>query len=85
MNAELASTDVFVPLGGEEPPPDFAPYEAEFFYAGSAEDVVSHDKHLNEDGELGLALLCFLLDWLSMLYSLLCRVNANREPPSFHR
>ena len=37
--------------GSDEPPPDFAPYEAEFFETGSG-DIVSHDKHLNEDGTL---------------------------------
>ncbi|KAH8100670.1 hypothetical protein BXZ70DRAFT_1008159 [Cristinia sonorae] len=57
LNAELASSDVFVPLGGEEPPPEFTPYEAEYFYTGN-QDVVSHDKHLNDDGE---ALYRFLL------------------------
>ncbi|TCD69935.1 hypothetical protein EIP91_005759 [Steccherinum ochraceum] len=58
LNAELAREDVFVPLGGEEPPPEFTPYEAEFFLSGAAKDVVSHDPHLNEDGE---ALYRFLL------------------------
>ncbi|THH34005.1 hypothetical protein EUX98_g135 [Antrodiella citrinella] len=57
LNAELANSDVFVPLGGEEAPPEFTPYEAEFFLTGN-QDVVSHDTHLNKDGE---ALYRFLL------------------------
>ncbi|KAJ7634278.1 hypothetical protein DFH06DRAFT_1221572 [Mycena polygramma] len=43
--------------GGEEPPPDFTPYEAECFNTGSG-NIVSHDPHLNSDGE---ALYRFLL------------------------
>ncbi|KAJ7092700.1 hypothetical protein C8R44DRAFT_816319 [Mycena epipterygia] len=43
--------------GGEEPPPVFTPYEAECFNAGSG-SIVSHDPHLNCDGE---ALYRFLL------------------------
>ncbi|KAF9040595.1 hypothetical protein BJ165DRAFT_1530464 [Panaeolus papilionaceus] len=39
------------------PPPGFAPYSAEFFEIGY-EDIVSHDPHLNTDGE---ALYRFLL------------------------
>lgn len=35
------------PLG---PPPEFTPYEAEWFEVGQG-DVVSHDEHLNTDGE----------------------------------
>lgn len=40
----------FMPPGGEEPPPEFTPYEAEFFQ-GSYGEVISHDLHLNEDGK----------------------------------
>lgn len=47
-DGNLADSDVFVPPGGEEPPP-FTPYEAEFFVSGDS--IISHDKHLNEDGE----------------------------------
>ncbi|KAJ7706210.1 hypothetical protein B0H17DRAFT_616644 [Mycena rosella] len=43
--------------GGEEPPPVFTPYEAECFNTGSG-NIVSHDQHLNSDGE---ALYRFLL------------------------
>jgi hypothetical protein len=39
------------------PPPEFSPYEAEYFEVGY-NDVVSHDPHLNSDGE---ALYRFLL------------------------
>ena len=40
---------VYIPPGGEEPPPEFTPYEAEYFISGGKE-IVSHDPHLNEDG-----------------------------------
>lgn len=50
LNAELAGTDgFFVPSGGEEPPPQFTPYDAEYSWGWNGE-IVSHDKHLNEDG-----------------------------------
>ena len=32
------------------PPPDFTLYDAEFFEVGY-EDIVSHDPHLNTDGQ----------------------------------
>ncbi|CAL1695718.1 unnamed protein product [Somion occarium] len=54
---ELTNIDFPVPFGGEDPPPDFAPYEAEYFVT-SIGDIISHDEHLNEDGE---ALYRFLL------------------------
>lgn len=38
----------YIPPGGEEPPPEFTPYKAEFFISGK--EIVSHDPHLNEDG-----------------------------------
>ncbi|KAF8078651.1 hypothetical protein FPV67DRAFT_69073 [Lyophyllum atratum] len=41
----------------DERPPSFTPYEAEFFH-NSDGDIISHDHHLNEDGE---ALYRFLL------------------------
>ncbi|KAI0801209.1 hypothetical protein C8Q74DRAFT_1190515 [Fomes fomentarius] len=53
---ERAFENVYIPPGGEEPPPDFTPYEAEYFISGK--EIVSHDSHLNEDGE---ALYRFLL------------------------
>lgn len=46
---EHALEDVYMPAGGEEPPPEFAAYEAEFFISGR--DIVSHDPHLNQDGK----------------------------------
>jgi len=55
FDGNLADSDVYVPQGGEEPPP-FTPYQAEFFVSGDS--IVSHDRHLNEDGE---ALYRFLL------------------------
>ncbi|OSD03386.1 hypothetical protein PYCCODRAFT_1365742 [Trametes coccinea BRFM310] len=47
---------MYIPMRGEEPPPDFAPYEAEFFISNG--EIISHDPHLNRDGE---ALYRFLL------------------------
>ncbi|KAH9171047.1 hypothetical protein EDB89DRAFT_1190968 [Lactarius sanguifluus] len=44
------------PEGGEEPP-EFTPYEAEHWVSKNGE-IISHDRHLNEDGE---ALYRFLL------------------------
>ena len=41
--------ETIFPPGGEEPPPEFTVYEPECFEAFSG-NVVSHDKHLNEDG-----------------------------------
>ena len=38
----------YIPPGGEQPPPKFTPYKAEFFISGR--EIVSHDPHLNEDG-----------------------------------
>lgn len=35
--------------GGEEPPPEFTPYEAQHWVNADG-DIVSHDPHLNEDG-----------------------------------
>ena len=46
---EQAFESVLLPPGGEEPPPHFTPYEAEFLISGK--EIVSHDPHLNEDGE----------------------------------
>ncbi|KAJ6519792.1 hypothetical protein C8R45DRAFT_952748 [Mycena sanguinolenta] len=57
--------------GGEEPPPEFTPYEAECFNTGSG-DIVSHDAHLNSDGE---ALYRFLLSQSTIppVFRLRCR------------
>ncbi|KAF9457074.1 hypothetical protein BDZ94DRAFT_1176407 [Collybia nuda] len=55
----------------EAPPPDFSPYHAEYFETSSG-DIVSHDPHLNTDGE---ALYRFLLSQAnrSPSYRLHCR------------
>ena len=42
-------SNVYAPPGGEDPPPEFVPYEAEYFRTDDG-NVVSHDPHLNEDG-----------------------------------
>lgn len=39
-----------VPSGGEGPPPQFEPYIAEY-WVSKDKSIVSHDPHLNEDGE----------------------------------
>jgi hypothetical protein len=44
------SQSTFSYPGGEEPPPDFTPYQAEFSITDSGW-IVSHDTHLNEDGK----------------------------------
>ncbi|KAH9962212.1 hypothetical protein BC827DRAFT_1130653 [Russula dissimulans] len=54
------AVDVF-PAGGEEPP-NFTPYEAEHWVSKKGE-IISHDPHLNEDGE---ALYRFLLSQAEM-------------------
>ncbi|KAG8854889.1 hypothetical protein FRB96_007289 [Tulasnella sp. 330] len=56
-------------------PPDFSEYEAEYF-TGSDGNIISHDKHLNEDGE---ALYRFLLAQASRRPSLFLRCKANHE------
>lgn len=40
---------LLVDLNPREPPPEFAPYQAEHFEVGY-DDIVSHDPHLNSDG-----------------------------------
>ncbi|KAK0245724.1 hypothetical protein EDD85DRAFT_29238 [Armillaria nabsnona] len=45
----------------DDPPPEFAPYHAEYFDTGNG-NIVSHDPHLNTDGE---ALYRFLLSQAS--------------------
>jgi hypothetical protein len=37
------------PLGFDDSPPEFAPYEADFFTLKNGW-IVSHDPHLNQDG-----------------------------------
>ncbi|KAI0052875.1 hypothetical protein FA95DRAFT_1170490 [Auriscalpium vulgare] len=47
-----------VPSGGEAPPPQFEPYNAEHWVSSDQSSIISHDPHLNKDGE---ALYRFLL------------------------
>lgn len=44
-------TETIPGRGGEEPPPEFTPYEAEFTRDGNG-DIISHDAHLNTDGNV---------------------------------
>ena len=46
---ERAFESAYFPPGGEEPPPEFTPFDAEYFISGG--EIVSHDQHLNQDGE----------------------------------
>lgn len=46
--------DSLTPPGGEDPPPEFTPYEADYEMSDDG-DVVSHDPHLNEDGTSHIA------------------------------
>lgn len=48
---DFADSNYFVPPGGEAPPPDFAPYAADYFETSDG-SIVSHDPHLNQDGTL---------------------------------
>ncbi|TFY80950.1 hypothetical protein EWM64_g3068 [Hericium alpestre] len=54
---EFDQSGAFIPQGGEEAPPSFTPYEAEYFVAKN-KTIITHDPHLNQDGE---ALYRFLL------------------------
>ncbi|KAJ7244773.1 hypothetical protein B0H12DRAFT_1128727 [Mycena haematopus] len=70
MLIDFSDSSEVIP-GGEEPPPEFTPYEAECFNTGSG-NIVSHDAHLNHDGE---ALYRFLLSQSTIrpLFRLHCR------------
>ncbi|PFH54451.1 hypothetical protein AMATHDRAFT_134053 [Amanita thiersii Skay4041] len=72
-NDETAHLLVFTPHSNDQldPPPEFAPYEAEFFSVDQG-NVISHDAHLNTDGE---ALYRFLLSQslIPPVYQLHCR------------
>ncbi|KAF9229254.1 hypothetical protein BS17DRAFT_771235 [Gyrodon lividus] len=57
----FSQDETYAPPGGEEPPA-FTPYNASYFTSGVG-DVISHDPHLNEDGE---ALYRFLLSQASV-------------------
>jgi len=71
LNAELDGNDIYVPSGGEaSPPPEFTPYEAEFFVEDDG-DIVSHDQHLNEDGTSQSSSTCMLPLLTTHVYLLL--------------
>jgi hypothetical protein len=46
---DFDDNDFSIPGGGEEPPPDFTPYNAEYSVAWNG-NIISHDPHLNRDG-----------------------------------
>ncbi|KAG1862256.1 hypothetical protein F4604DRAFT_1786784 [Suillus subluteus] len=60
--------------GGEEPPA-FAPYDAHFFTSRSG-DIISHDSHLNDDGE---ALYRFLLSQASTPPTVILRCQGSHN------
>ncbi|KAI9459198.1 hypothetical protein BJY52DRAFT_387488 [Lactarius psammicola] len=66
------------PEGGEEPP-EFTPYDAEHWVSKNGE-IISHDPHLNEDGE---ALYRFLLSQAEIPPTFLvhCRGTHNETRP----
>ncbi|KDQ63576.1 hypothetical protein JAAARDRAFT_29597 [Jaapia argillacea MUCL 33604] len=69
--------DTYVPQGGEEQPPEFTPYEAEYDVHSNGH-IVSHDRHLNEDGE---ALYRFLLSQASTPPTFLCHCRGTHTEP----
>lgn len=71
---------VYAPPGGEDPPPEFVPYEAEYFRTDDG-NVVSHDPHLNEDGE---ALYRFLLSQAQTPPQLFLRVHGEHQEHRTH-
>ncbi|KAF8846352.1 hypothetical protein BDN67DRAFT_961073 [Paxillus ammoniavirescens] len=70
----LLQDETYAPPGGEEPPA-FTPYNASYFTSGVG-DVISHDPHLNEDGE---ALYRFLLSQASVPPGLVLRCKGSHE------
>ncbi len=54
---EASEAHLSIDFAHDEPPPPFGEYQADFFTTGNG-DIVSHDHHLNTDGE---ALYRFLL------------------------
>lgn len=64
----------FAQEGGEEPPA-FAPYDAHFFTSRSG-DTISHDSHLNDDGE---ALYRFLLSQASTPPTIILRCQGSHN------
>ncbi|KAL4070911.1 hypothetical protein J3A83DRAFT_4246289 [Scleroderma citrinum] len=70
----VSDSEVITPLGGEEPP-TFTPYEASYFTSGNG-SVISHDPHLNEDGE---ALYRFLLSQASIPPKLVLHCSGSHD------
>ncbi|KAH7925184.1 hypothetical protein BV22DRAFT_1034293 [Leucogyrophana mollusca] len=69
---DFSEQETYAPPGGEEPPA-FAPYEAKYSISRSG-TVISHDRHLNEDGE---ALYRFLLSQASTPPALVLRCKGS--------
>ncbi|OAX44267.1 hypothetical protein K503DRAFT_789010 [Rhizopogon vinicolor AM-OR11-026] len=71
---QFSQDDTFTPVGGEQPPP-FVPYDANFFTSHSG-DIISHDPHLNDDGE---ALYRFLLSQASTPPTVILRCRGSHS------
>ena len=81
---DLGTVDDIFPAGGEDPP-EFTPYDAEHWVTKSGE-IISHDRHLNEDGVLWQHVLPFCLLCLmhlsgEALYRFL--LSQAETPPTF--
>ncbi|KAG0708832.1 hypothetical protein DFH29DRAFT_842510 [Suillus ampliporus] len=70
----FSQDDPFAPVGGDEPPA-FAPYDAHFFTSHSG-NIISHDPHLNNDGE---ALYRFLLSQASTPPTVILRCKGSHN------
>ncbi|KIJ68481.1 hypothetical protein HYDPIDRAFT_81594 [Hydnomerulius pinastri MD-312] len=70
----IVQDETYAIPGGEEPPA-FTPYDASYF-ASKTGDVISHDPHLNEDGE---ALYRFLLSQASIPPKIVLRCKGSHN------
>lgn len=71
---QVSESEILMPHGGEDPPA-FAPYEASYFTSSDGA-LISHDPHLNEDGE---ALYRFLLSQASIPPTLVLHCRGSHD------
>ncbi|KAI6047661.1 hypothetical protein EDC04DRAFT_3050926, partial [Pisolithus marmoratus] len=71
---QVSEAEMLMPHGGEDPPA-FAPYEASYFTSSDG-SLISHDPHLNEDGE---ALYRFLLSQASIPPTLVLHCRGSHD------
>lgn len=71
---QVSENEALMPRGGEDPPA-FAPYEASCFTSSDG-SLISHDPHLNEDGE---ALYRFLLSQASIPPTLVLHCKGSHD------